>query len=173
MELVKPDHSLLKKRLQPVKFPNDGLEKIIGDMIILMAQEKGLGLAANQVGLDMELFIIGDPNQPSTIFPAINPRIVEYSDETILMKEGCLTWPGLVMRIKRPTWISARFQDINGEFQTQKFMGITARCFQHEFNHLHGITFFDKVTKFHLAQARNQKKRNDRRKKHNERVKAT
>ena len=136
-----------------------------------MIKENGLGLAANQVGLDMQLFLIGNPEVPDTIIPIFNPAIMERSHEQVLMKEGCLTWPGMTMKIKRSTWISARFQNLDGKFQTQKFMGITARCFQHEFDHLNGVVFFSKVSRYHLAQARNQLNRDNRRNKRNERNK--
>lgn len=88
-----------------------------------------------------------------------NPRIVDVSPEEVYHEEGCLTFPGLFIKIKRPVHIKVRFQYPNGETVTEKFTGITARIFQHELDHLDGILFQMRANKIHLEQAENKLRR--------------
>jgi len=102
-----------------------------------------LGLSANQVGLPYKVFaMMGNPN-----FVCFNPKIVQPSEETILMDEACVSFPGLTMKINRPRHIRCRFQGPDGETYTHTFSGMTARVFQHEMMHMEGKPFFNDVTK--------------------------
>lgn len=117
-------------------------------LIETMEYHKGIGLAANQVGLPWRVFVTaGDP------YAVFNPKLIDTSDEQIVLEEGCLTYPGLYVKIKRPKHIRVRFTDLNGETKTEKYTGMTARIFLHEMEHLDGGTFYNNATKFHKDQA--------------------
>ena len=80
-------------------------------------------------------------------YAIFNPRITYFGEEEILLEEGCLSYPGLSLKIRRPRFIRARFQDPYGDYVTKQFDGITARVFQHEFDHINGVDFTQKVSK--------------------------
>lgn len=103
----------------------------------------GIGLAANQIGIRHRAFAIR--TNPVTI--CFNPRVVDLSQEEVVLDEGCLSFPGVALKIKRARHIKVRFADPNGEIRTEKFTGITARTFLHELDHLNGIVFLDHVGK--------------------------
>jgi peptide deformylase len=114
-----------------------------------MYEKNGLGLAANQVGFGLRIFAIrGSPQN----FVCINPRIVWKSDKEVTLEEGCLTYPNLIVKVKRPEFIRCRFAIPNGEIRTEKFVGMTARVFQHEFDHLEGKVFYEQATRYHRDQ---------------------
>ena len=107
-------------------------------MVDAMRENRGLGLAANQVGYPYKIFVL----QSSPIYCVINPKILHVSDEMITLEEGCLSYPGLLVKVKRPLWIKVRFNNPNGSAQTLRFEGMTARCFLHEYDHIEfGQTF--------------------------------
>lgn len=120
------------------------------NLVKFMYENNGLGLAANQVGTPYRIFAMrGAPEN----FVCFNPKIITYSDQTVSLEEGCLTYPGLLVKIKRPEFIRVRFQTPNGETLTKQFIGMSARVFQHEIDHLDGIVFYNKANKFHREQA--------------------
>ena len=109
----------------------------------------GIGLAANQVGVNYRIFSMrGNPN-----YVFFNPRIVANSDKDIVLEEACLSFPGLVVKVKRPETVRVRYVLPNGETTTSQFTGISARCVQHECDHLDGLLFYNKASKFHRDQA--------------------
>jgi peptide deformylase len=115
-----------------------------------MYEKNALGLAANQVGTPYRIFAMrGSPEN----FVCYNPRIVEKSQKEIVLEEGCLSYPNLIIKIKRPESIRVRFSTPNGDTITKQFTGMTARVFQHEYDHLEGIRFYDKANRFHRDQA--------------------
>jgi peptide deformylase len=115
-----------------------------------MYDNNGLGIAANQVGTPYRIFAMrGAPEN----FVCFNPKIVQYSEQTVVLEEGCLTYPGLLVKIKRSEFIRVRFQTPNGETLTKQFIGMSARVFQHEMDHLDGIVFYNRANKFHREQA--------------------
>lgn len=121
------------------------VEDLVVSMVELMQSKKGIGLAANQVGIDTRIIVIN--SEP--IFAMINPKIIECSEQQVYLEEGCLSFPGLLVKVKRPSSISVRFQAPDQKFYTKEFKGITARCVQHEIDHLNGILFYNKATKYH------------------------
>ena len=88
-----------------------------------------------------------------------NPVIADVSTEEVLLEEGCLTYPNLFVKIKRPMLIRVRYMDSHGEAHTDKFTGISARCVQHEIDHLNGESYIMKAKKFHYDQAMRQRKK--------------
>lgn len=124
-------------------------------LVIRMAEENGIGLAAPQVGIETRAFAIYCRNIPSvtTPFVAFNPAIVEFSKEEESGEEGCLSFPGLFFHVKRPVRILAEFFDRDKNKLTITLEGIDARCFQHELDHLNGLCFTSKISKFKLDRA--------------------
>jgi peptide deformylase len=110
----------------------------------------GIGIAANQVGVPYRVFAMrGHPEN----FVCYNPKIVQPSEQQIVLEEGCLTYPGLFVKVKRPQHIRVRFQTPNGDMRTETYTGMTARIFQHELDHLDGIIFYNKASRYHRDQA--------------------
>jgi peptide deformylase len=163
--------------LQILKFPNDGLRQRIEefdfnnptidpvqlekDMINTMFAHDGIGLSANQVGVDARVFVMGYRGTPESAQAFFNPIVVANTDTVDELEEGCLSFPGIYVSIKRPRAIRARWQTSQGEWQESEFDGYNCKCFLHELDHLEGIVFQDRVStiKWALAVKKNQKKR--------------
>ena len=127
-----------------------------------MMEHTGVGLSAPQLGIMTRAFVIGSPSDPSSIIGVFNPVIVDYDEETVVYEEGCVSYPGLFIKIKRPRGIRVRYRGWDGETGTTRYEGYTARVFQHEYDHLNGITYQTRANRYHLEQARNFKNRADR-----------
>lgn len=133
-------------------YPN--LKGLIQDMYETLEHSEGIGLAAPQIGLDIRLVvinldIISDdlPEYKGYIKTFINPHILEYDDtETELMEEGCLSVPGIHESVRRPTRIRVKYQDENFEEHEEWVEGYLARVMQHEFDHLEGTMFIDRLS---------------------------
>lgn len=152
MELVTQNDPILKLQCFKFDFIVPAFEPIqfAQDLIKCLYDNSGLGLAANQVGVQYQIFAMRGLPENYVVF---NPRIVDESKETITLEEGCLTYPGLYVKVKRPRHIRARFQTPNGETKTETFTGMSARVFQHELDHLKGVIFYNKANRFHRDQA--------------------
>ena len=161
LNLVPPSDPILKKPTQKWDFDNPAfdLPEFVENLCDTMVAERGVGLSANQVGVPYQIFVIGHPDRPEEIICVINPKIVDVSEDVVLGEEGCLTWAGLFGKVKRPSTIRARFSNPLGDTETIKLGGFTARAFQHEYDHLQGITFIDRMSRFHLDQAKRQQKK--------------
>lgn len=127
-----------------------------------MMEHKGVGLSAPQLGIMTRAFVIGNPTEAKSIIGVFNPLIVDYDEETVVYEEGCLTYPGLFIKIKRPRSIRVRYRGWNGEADTVRYEGYTARIFQHEYDHLNGITYQTRANRYHLDQAQRFKNKVDR-----------
>lgn len=125
------------------------------EMIDFMIKNRGIGLAANQIGITKRVFVMGSENIPGfpKPFALFNPRIIEASKEMIIDQEGCLSYPGLYLNVKRPEWIIAEYQDSQGHTHEIKIDGYLSKCFQHELDHLDGICFVDRVSRMKLQLA--------------------
>lgn len=163
--ILKLTNELLKEPTQRFDFNDPPMDptELFENLRDTMVANKGLGIAANQVGIPYNVFVIGNPHIPESIFSVFNPIIVDYSNAITLGEEGCLSFPNLLVKIKRSNSIKARFSGHDGNVDTIKFDGFTARAFQHEYDHLQGITFDKRASKFHLDQAKRNKKKLDRR----------
>ena len=113
-------------------------------MLDRMTEMGGVALSAPQVGLDMCMFVMGIDQAKIEVF---NPTIISYSKEETLMNEGSLTFPGILVIVKRPEAVTVEYYNKNGELLQNEFKGLTARIFQHAFDHLQGTTIKDKVSK--------------------------
>jgi len=125
-------------------------EEIESKLAETMEKYGGLGLSANQVGLDARVFVMRTQDGIQAFF---NPKLTKVSQETDLMKEGCLSFPDIYLMIKRPKVCELTWQDAKGGEHTQLFDGIGARCIQHELDHLNGILFLQRASKFKLERA--------------------
>jgi len=113
----------------------------LAEMLIeCMEENDGIGLAANQVGLTCRAFVM-KCHATSGIIAAFNPRILWASTKMVEMAEGCLSYPGRFLKITRPKQIKASWTDSHGKTQIRAFNKLDARVFQHELDHLNGITF--------------------------------
>lgn len=156
MEFNLGPHQTLVEPSRPWVFEEDGdAAQLEADMIDFMVRNHGVGLAANQIGLNVRMFVIGSDNVPGfpQPFAVFNPVIIESSEEQSLFKEGCLSYPDLWLVVKRPEWIVAQYQDSKGNLHEVKIDGYLARCFQHEYDHLDGVCFVDKVSQMKLQLA--------------------
>ena len=147
MKLVYYPDPILDKELQDVNIEDPGFDplRLKKDMAVLMLNSGGIGLSANQVGLDHKLFIMGD--KPENITLHINPTVLQYTEETVLDIEGCLSFPNMFVKVTRPKEILAEYYDEFLKKQTVKITGYSARCYLHELDHCLGITFKDRVSK--------------------------
>lgn len=121
-----------------------------------MCENRGVGLSASQIGIMTRAFVIGNPSDPDNVIAVFNPRIVDTSPEIETYEEGCLSFPGLYLKIKRPVGIRARYTNQHNVTDTMKFTGFTSRIFQHEYDHLNGILYTNRATSYHLALAQKQ-----------------
>lgn len=135
-------------------------------LIDLMIKNNGIGLAANQVGLNKRIFAIGSTHMDYFKHPTVvfNPKIISVSDEKSIYKEGCLSFPGIWLSIKRPLHVLVEYFDYKKDLKRVHLKGLDAVCFQHEYDHLDGICFVDKVSKLklQLAMRKLRKNTNDR-----------
>lgn len=139
---------ILRKKCQRVDNIDDSLITITEDMIETMYDASGLGLAANQIGLSSNLFVIDvgiaqEKRDPAVI---INPVITASEDE-VMGEEGCLSIPDIFAEIKRAQHVEVKGYDLNGNEVRYEAEGILARAFQHEMDHLQGGLFWDNLSK--------------------------
>ena len=148
------DHEILRKTLAPVEEDSDELQQLIRNMIETMRNADGIGLAANQVGRDLQLHVIdlqhieGHENEPAIV--AINPEIIGTHGQSVF-EEGCLSLPGIREEIIRPEKIGVKYYDEHMDLVEREADGILARVFQHEIDHLHGKYFFDYLSPIKLS----------------------
>jgi peptide deformylase len=155
-KLVPAAEAILNNPVETFDFANPPEDPIVIAQTLLehLNEYRGIGLSANQIGLPYRVFIVsGDPS-----LVCFNPKIVNYSSTTVLMEEGCLTYPGLYVRIKRPVEVRVRYIDELGQTQTKTLVGLTARCFQHELDHLDGTDFTKKASTYHMNLAKKRMK---------------
>ena len=146
LEIVHYGNPILRKKCKPVNDPLN-IESIIDDMFDSMYEAEGIGLAANQVGLDMNLFIIDvthtEEAEDTHIF--INGTIVATDGDDKVFQEGCLSMPGIALDVIRPEKVTLKYQGIDGEWHEEEFEGLLGRAIQHEMDHLNGIFIIDRV----------------------------
>jgi peptide deformylase len=161
MQLIQSPNSFLTRKVKPFDFNELDAKQVSGEMCQIMMAKNGLGLAANQVELDAQIFVMRpvENTEVTKPFAVINPVIVSVDSETVLGKEGCLSHLGLLLNIRRPKTLVAKFLDIDAKECILEFSGIDARCFLHEYDHLQGIEFTDRVSKLKLDMAKKKQKK--------------
>lgn len=154
MEVLKFPHSDLSKPCKEVTVFGPELKVMLEAMWETMKRERGVGLAANQVGILYRMFTMEGPNQEKLFI--INPRILDFSKAPSSLKEGCLSAPGELIRLYRPMWVNVCYQDETGKQVIRTFVDVHSVCVQHEMEHLNGISFMQnknipKMTRRELA----------------------
>ncbi|MBR4266415.1 MAG: peptide deformylase [Bacteroidales bacterium] len=147
-------NSVLRKKAEDVTKDYPDLKKLIEDMFETMYKTDGVGLAAPQVGLSLRLVVVdagGMTDDENDVFTKsfkrafINPEIIETFGENVSYNEGCLSIPGLYENVVRPDGVKIKYYDENFQLKEETLTGACARVVQHEFDHLEGVLFTDKV----------------------------
>ena len=144
---------VLRKEADEVPADYANLPELAANMYITMEKANGVGLAAPQVGLSLRMFVV-DGNGLAEDYPEclgvrrcmINPEIVEQSTESNVKEEGCLSIPGIYESVKRPDWIVINYLDEQLVEHEERFEGFAARMILHEYDHLDGKMFVDRVS---------------------------
>ena len=133
----------------------DDLERFESDMIRLMLDERGMGLAANQIGITKRFFAIGHSSFDTFKNHAIiwNPQVINFSEEKVIDVEGCLSFKDIFVKVERPKVIEVKYETTQGKTKFARLDGMESKCFQHELDHLDGITFNKRVSKLRWQMA--------------------
>ena len=141
---------VLKKKGKEITKDYPNFDTLLENMFETMYNASGVGLAAPQVGIKKRIFIMGNFTK---LVACINPKIVSLSDERDNDLEGCLSFPDLFMKVKRPTTAVVQYYTVSGELVERELTGFECRVFLHEYDHLQGIEFTDRVSKLKLDRA--------------------
>jgi peptide deformylase len=134
----------LRKPTRPVLALGPAERMLIREMIPAMYAFDGTGLAANQVGIDARIFVADIGEGP---FAVINPEIIQVSEKQTVLNEGCLSFPGIHIKVKRPEAISVRYFSERNEMIEADLTGVPAKVFQHEIDHLNGRAIIDHASR--------------------------
>jgi peptide deformylase len=153
MEIIKPTqifNNELSVVSRPFDFNNPPFDPQDFSLALLkkMIKENGIGLAAIQVGVPYRVFAI----RTDPAYVCFNPKIVDLSGEITVLEEGCLSFPDLYIKVKRHDEVRLRFQLHDGSFVTRKLAGLAARIAQHEHDHIDGILYYNRASRFHREQ---------------------
>jgi peptide deformylase len=160
LKIVKFPDPILREKMPEFDFNNSEIDPITleKDMLSAMYANGGIGLAANQVGIRARVFVMGHASNPLLGRAFFNPVIINSTEKIEDLEEGCLSFPGIFVKIKRPSAIQAQWQNARGEREQGEFRGYDCKCFLHEFDHLEGIVYQDRISALKWAVA--QKKSN-------------
>ena len=146
--LVRYGEPGLRQACRPAAPDDEGLAGLVEAMWLVMLRQRGVGLAAPQVGDDRRVIVVRDPRRPGRggrlVF--VNPVLRDFSGPSILMEEGCLSFPGLYLRVRRPRALTVDHLDETGRPRTLAADGMLARIVQHEADHLDGVLFIDHLS---------------------------
>ncbi len=157
-EIILFPNDILQKKCHQYNFEIGDPEQLFKILSKKLQELGGLGLSAPQIGIDTQAFVFGDSRKPEEIYSVFNPLIVDFSKEVEYAVEGCLSFPGVYVKVKRAKNIRARFTTWDGTTDTIKLTGLSARIFQHEFDHLQGTLFKDRASKVHWHNAMGKRK---------------
>ena len=158
-------YTLLEKDNTALTIPLSGCSKDLDrvelkeNLIATMNNFHGIGLSASQCGVMERAFVMYSDIKKKEIIACFNPQIISEGTEMVTMDEGCLTWPGIWLKIKRPDHIGCTFEDENGEKHSDTFEGLMCRVFQHEMDHMDGIDFTSRAKRMDLNIAKRKMKR--------------
>ena len=139
-ELVEPEHQLFHHQIQSCSYNLDRhhLSRVLIDNMIY---HNGIGISANQIGIWERAFAMVRDLENNEVMVCFNPRIVKSYSEEVEMEEGCLSYPELFLKIKRPDKIVVKYEDEDKKTHKMKLQGLASRVFQHEYDHMEGIDF--------------------------------
>jgi peptide deformylase len=160
IDLLPEDHAVLHQEpLTWIFDPPQADPKLMYDIMLEnMVYHHGLGLSANQIGMPVKVFAMRIDESDNAIV-CFNPEIKEESEEMVTMEEGCLSFPLLYLKKRRPEKLTIKYQNVDGDFIETKFEGLAARVFHHEMDHMEGKTFLDGVSQIFLQSARKKQKK--------------
>ncbi|XP_030469982.2 peptide deformylase 1B, chloroplastic/mitochondrial [Syzygium oleosum] len=148
LKIVEYPDPVLRAKNKRIGTFDDNLKKLADEMFDVMYNTDGIGLSAPQVGINVQLMVfnpVGERGEGEEIV-LVNPRVIKYSKKTVPFNEGCLSFPGIYADVQRPEAVKIDALDISGARFTVSLSGLPARVFQHEFDHLQGIVFSDRMT---------------------------
>ena len=139
-ELVEPEHQLFHHRIQSCSYNLDRyhLSRVLIDNMI---HHNGIGISANQIGIWERAFAMVRDLENNEVMVCFNPRIIKSYSEEVEMEEGCLSYPELFLKVKRPDKIVVKYEDEDKKTHKLKLQGLASRVFQHEYDHMEGIDF--------------------------------
>ena len=152
-KLIEAENPIMKVRLSGCS-PDLDRDDVEEKLLDSMKNYNGIGLSANQIGIMERVFVMYSDVKKRETITCFNPEIVTKSDTEILMEEVCLTYPGLWLKVKRPDGIEVQYEDKSGEIQHQAMFGLECRIFLHEYDHMEGTDFTEKVSKLRLERAK-------------------
>jgi peptide deformylase len=135
--------------LEELTGPGSDISRIAKEMFLVMYATNGVGLAAPQVGINKRLMVYnehGDKSKWMSEVVMVNPKIVEYSTAKDVENEGCLSFPDMGGDVERSKWIKVEALNLKGKKIKKKFVGWEARIFQHEYDHLDGVVYIDRLS---------------------------
>lgn len=150
-KLISFNHPLLKKAPDAFDYEKEDALEIKKRLILGMKQFGGVGLSANQIGLDMRVFVIGGSGLEEKAF--FNPELLSVSKTGVTMREGCLSYPGLWLNLTRPDNCVLKYQDNEGQEVIEEFGGIYARVVLHEYDHMVGQNFTMRASSLKIQRA--------------------
>jgi len=148
MKIEKFNSSVLRKKCEEIGEITDEIKDIVVDMAQTMEKNQGIGLAAPQVGISKRIVVVQADWEGGRILALVNPKIIKRSQEKQITEEGCLSFPGIFIKIKRAKSVTVKGLNIKGEEIEFKADGIAATVFQHEIDHLNGTLFFQRLNFF-------------------------
>ena len=142
--LIPSEHPLLHKK---IKKCSDDLDrsKLSYTLTENMFHYNGVGLSANQIGTEERAFVMMINDETLDTITCFNPKIIKYSKDEVVFEEGCLSYPDLFIKISRPSTIVVKYEDEGKEIHKRQLTGYYARIFQHEYDHMEGIDFTERV----------------------------
>lgn len=145
MEVCHYPDPVLRERARPVERFDDDLAALARDMVQTMTAANGLGLAAPQVGVSLKVVVVSPDGQPGKEMVLVNPQIVA-TEGVEVAEEGCLSFPGIFVKIRRFHRVRVRYRDVRGEDRETEVEGLFARAIQHELDHLDGRLLVDRMS---------------------------
>ena len=156
LKIVQYPDPILKKKSEEVRYDDKSLRSLTLQMIESMKKNQGIGLAAPQIGLSKKIIIVTEGEESHAF---LNPRIVKQSKEKERDEEGCLSLPGLFVKVLRPKQVEVVAQTVEGEEVRVKARGLGARIFQHEIDHIEGKLIIHRISPLARWKLRNQLKK--------------
>jgi peptide deformylase len=142
MDIVLHPNKILREKAEKVEKIDKEVKELVKEMKKIMIQHNGVGLAANQIGKNLSIFVAYDNKK---FYTFINPQIVKFFGKEKIMEEGCLSIPNVWGQIKRYEGVVVSYQDLFGKNKKLRAKGLLAQIIQHEIDHLNGVLFIDKA----------------------------
>lgn len=162
--LMSVDHIGLRRATMKFDFDHPQMDpvQLAENLKETMIANRAYALSANQCGINLSVFVVGNPDDPNNIITVFNPTVVLESDETINEEEGCVTYSGLFIKVKRPSYIRARYASVDGSVDTHKLNGFMSKYFQQANDYLIGLNFTCRASSVQVDRAIKQKKKLDK-----------